>query len=383
MVLSGLNVVVCGAATGGCSAALFLARGGANVTLVERVAQPRAIGAGIAIAENGIAVLEALGLGGIVSAGKPVTGARIVDASGRTLLAPGGKQPYAVMVRRSTLQSMLLDAVASESRITCRFGVDVTGATSTGQVALGSGDSLGADLVVGADGANSRIRECGDFGATVGRGIRYVRMLIPADVATGVEAWTSAGLFGAFAVDGGTYAFASCGTAECRAALEARDLGAFRAGWTRAYAPSAKVLDGIESFDALIQNEVVKVDCARWFDGRLVLVGDAAHAMAPNAGQGANSALVDTAVLYQELSQAANLPDALTAWQRRRRPAVRRVARVSAALGALAEVTHPVPRTLRDRLLVPVLSLFSSQRAVDQLLQESPATLRAIRPSCA
>lgn len=376
--LSRLNVIVCGAATGGCSAALFLARGGANVTLVERVAQPRAIGAGIAIAENGIAVLESLGLGEIVSAGRPVTAARIVDANGRTLLAPGGKQPLAVMVRRSTLQATLLDAVAGDPRITCRFGVELTTATPSGQVTLSSGESLQAGLVIGADGVHSRVRECGDFGATVRRGIRYVRMLVPGDVATGVEAWTPAGLFGAFAVDGGTYAFASCGTAECRAALEARDLAAFRSSWSRAYAPSAQVLAGLNSFDELLQNEVVKVDCRRWFDGRLVLVGDAAHAMAPNVGQGANSALVDTSVLYQELARATSVAQALDAWQRRRQPAVRRVAQVSAALGRLAEVTNPVARTLRDRLLVRLMSLFSSQRAVDQLLQESPAMLRTI-----
>ena len=378
MDLSRLNVVVCGAATGGCSAALFLARGGANVTLVERVAQPRAIGAGIALAENGIAVLESLGLSGIMKAGRPATDARIVDTSGRTLLAPGGKQPLAVMVRRSTLQSMLLDAVAGEPRINCRFGVELTSATPSGQVTLSSGELLQADLVIGADGVHSRVRECGDFGATVRRGIRYVRMLVPGDVGTGVEAWTSAGLFGAFGVDGGTYAFASCGTAECRAALEARDLDAFRSTWQSAYAQSAPVLAGLRSFDDLLQNEVVKVDCRRWFDGRLALVGDAAHAMAPNVGQGANSALVDTAVLYQELSRASSVADALNAWQKRRQPAVRRVAQVGAALGSLAEVTNPVARALRDRLLLPVMSLFSSQRAVDQLLQESPAMLRTI-----
>ena len=74
-----MNVVVCGGATGGCGAALLLARGGANVTLVERVAEPKEIGAGIAIAENGLAVLESLGLGPAMSVGKPVTEVRIVD----------------------------------------------------------------------------------------------------------------------------------------------------------------------------------------------------------------------------------------------------------------------------------------------------------------
>jgi 2-polyprenyl-6-methoxyphenol hydroxylase-like FAD-dependent oxidoreductase len=62
MVLTGLNIIICGGATGGCAAALLLARAGAGITLVERIAEPRAIGAGIAIAENGPAVLESLGM---------------------------------------------------------------------------------------------------------------------------------------------------------------------------------------------------------------------------------------------------------------------------------------------------------------------------------
>ncbi len=379
MDLSGLNVIVAGAATAGCSAALFLARGGAEVTLVERIAEPTAIGAGIAIAENGIAVLDSLGLGPALAAGRPVIGARIVDAGGRTLLAPRGTSPRAVMIRRSTLQAMLLGAVSKETRIHCRFGTELTAATTTGQVTLDGRESMKFDLVVGADGVHSRVRDGGNFDVTIRRGIRYVRMLVPGDVSTGTEAWTPAGLFGSFAVDGGTYAFASCGTAECRTALERRDLDGFRSTWKQAYPPSARVFAGLSSFDELLQNEVVKIDCQRWFDGRLVLIGDAVHAMAPNLGQGANSALVDASVLYQELARAPSLPEALAAWQRRRQPAVRRVARASASLGALAEVTNPVGRLMRDRLLLPVASLFASNRATAQLLQESPDALRAVR----
>jgi 2-polyprenyl-6-methoxyphenol hydroxylase-like FAD-dependent oxidoreductase len=382
MLLPGLNVIVCGGATGGCAAALLLARAGADVTLVERVAEPRAIGAGIAIAENGLAVLESLGLGGALAVAKPVTEVRIVDACGRTLLAPRGKPPRAVMMRRSTLQGMLLDAVAGESRIQRRFGTEVIRATPAGDVTVRgeTGEStLHADLVVGADGVHSRVRDGGDFGARVrGTGIRYVRTLVEGDVATGTEAWTPAGLFGAFAVDGGTYAFASCGTPALGAALDAGDLAAFRTAWSRAYPASRTVLAGLGSFDELLQNEVIRVDCARWHDGRLVLLGDAAHAMAPNLGQGANSALVDAAVLLDELRRNESLESGLAAYQRRRRPAVRRVSDASSRLGRLAELTHPVGRTLRDRLLLPVVSLFASAGATALLLQEPTDVLLAV-----
>jgi 2-polyprenyl-6-methoxyphenol hydroxylase-like FAD-dependent oxidoreductase len=376
------TVVVSGAATSGCAAALFLARAGARVTLVDRVAEPKAIGAGIAIAENGLAVFESLGLAGALDVARPVEGARIVDASGRTLLAPRGTPPRAVMVRRATLQRVLLDAVAGEPRIECVFGTEVINARPYGEVTLR--DETGqrtvqADLVVGADGVHSIVREGGNFGARVRTsGIRYVRMLLEGDVATGTEAWTSAGLFGSFAVDGGTYAFASCGTKALGAALDNRDLAAFRAEWARAYPPSVRILAGLVTFDELLQNEVIRVNCSRWHDGRLVLLGDAAHAMAPNLGQGANSALVDAAVLADELKRNATLEQGLTAYHRRRAKAVRRVAAASARLGALAEVTHVVPRTIRDRLLLPVAGLFASNRATALLWQEPLDALRTM-----
>ena len=382
MVLPGLNVIVCGGATGGCAAALLLARAGANVTLLERVAEPRAIGAGIAIAENGLAVLESLGLREALAVARPVSEVRIVDASGRTLLAPRGEPPRAVMLRRSTLQGMLLDAVAGEPRIERRFGTEVLRATPQGEVTTRTetGEStIRGDLVIGADGVHSRVREGGTFGARVrATGIRYVRMLLDGDVATGTEAWTPAGLFGAFTVDGGTYAFASCGTPSLGSALDARDLSAFRTVWSRAYPASARVLAGLGSFDELLQNEVIRVDCARWHDGRLVLLGDAAHAMAPNLGQGANSALVDAAVLLDELRRHDSLASGLAAYQKRRRNAVRRVSNASSRLGKLAEITHLIPRTMRDRMLLPVVSLFATTKATSLLLQEPTETLLAV-----
>src|SRR5829696_2963700 len=132
MRISDLHVLVVGAATGGSAAALLLARAGARVTLLERVEQPRAVGAGIALAANGLAVLESLGLGAALGVARPVVGARITDAAGRTLLAVPEPAPRVVMLRRSTLQDLLLDAVAAEPRIETHYGTSAAGVRPDG-----------------------------------------------------------------------------------------------------------------------------------------------------------------------------------------------------------------------------------------------------------
>lgn len=377
-----LNVIVVGAGTGGSAAALLLARAGARVTIVERVPQPRAVGAGIAMAENGLAVLESLGLGPALQAGRPVVGARITDAMGRTLLDAPSPEPRLVMLRRSTLQGLLLDAVAATTGIERRFGVEVVRASTEGAVTTrdGAGEQVStADLVIGADGVHSRVRDGGAFGARVHRsGISYVRMLVRPGLETTSEAWTAAGIFGAFAADGATYAFASCGSPACRAALAARDLGAFRAAWASVYSPAEPILADVASFDELLVNEVIHVECDRWVDGRLVLLGDAAHAMAPNVGQGANSALVDAAVMLDELRRGSTLADGLAAYERRRRKPVRLVATAAARLGLVAEWTHPVARAMRDRVLAPLLNAIAPRGTTAMLLQEPTERLLAI-----
>src|SRR5690606_18163758 len=111
--------------------------------------------------------------------------------------------------------------------------------------------------------------------------------------------------------------------------------------------------------------------------GRLVLVGDAAHAMAPNLGQGANSALVDAAALVDELARPGDLEGALAAYDRRRRPAVRWVQDAAASSGRLSERTGATFRWVRDRLLMPLVARAAPMQ-VRRTMQEPPEQLEAI-----
>jgi 2-polyprenyl-6-methoxyphenol hydroxylase-like FAD-dependent oxidoreductase len=135
------------------------------------------------------------------------------------------------------------------------------------------------------------------------------------------------------------------------------------------------VLDRIDGDGSLLVNAVQRVDCDTFVDGRLVLVGDAAHAMEPTLGQGANSAFVDAAVLAGVLSPEADLGDALIAYDRRRRPAVQAVQRAADRAARLTALHSSMAAGVRNRFV----RLASAPKFVGKryraLQQEDPAEL--------
>jgi 2-polyprenyl-6-methoxyphenol hydroxylase-like FAD-dependent oxidoreductase len=398
--LDGLTAAVVGGGIGGAGAALLLARAGARVTLLERVAEPRAVGAGILLQPNGLAVLYGLGLAERLTAdGFVARAGRIEDAAGRTILDQpipdyGRGLDHVVAVRRSHLFAALHDAVAAEPSIEARLGAPVTSASPDGSVEYtldGEPRRLAADLIVAADGVHSRARAGGAFGADERRtGVRYMRGMVPTQLPgrRTVEAWTPLGLFGFVPIGDGSYFYGSARAPALAAALLRRALPALRAAWRAAYPPSARLLDAVERFDDLLVDEVVEVRCRRFVDGRIALLGDAAHAMFPNVGQGANSALVDAAVLVEELCRAPAggsppgpgpaVAAALARYDARRRPAVAGVQRTAARLAWLGDLANPAARWLRDGALRLAAGLLKDDRAVRALQQEEPGRLLAL-----
>ena len=386
-------VTVVGAGIGGLTAALLLAKAGATVTVVEQRQEPAELGAGLMLQPNGLAVLEGLGLAaGIRGRGRQLTRMAIYDQESRSLSA--GEMPdfgagldHYVAVRRRDLHAELLGAVRLEPGICTRFGVTVTGADPAGAVRLAdvsgsapSDGSLDADLVVGADGVNSVVRTAGSFVARVSdRQTTYVRGLVRGDEPdTIAEYWTSFGAFGAAPVAPDlTYFYAAAYRGAAAAAVGEQDLAAFTTAWRAVLPAAGALLDRVRSFDDLLVNGVRRVRCRNWVDGRLVLLGDAAHAMAPNLGQGANSAMVDAAVLTDELGRGP-LDQALLRYQRRRRRPVTRVQTVSDGVAGLSGLTGRHPLLLRGatmRLMAHSPRLL--ERQVRSAQQEDPAVILA------
>jgi 2-polyprenyl-6-methoxyphenol hydroxylase-like FAD-dependent oxidoreductase len=361
--------VVVGGGIGGLAASLVLSRVVSRVTLVERAERPSEVGAALALSPNGMAVLDRLGLLSAVElVGARIDRMDIRSATGRRLLSAGMPDlgaglDHAIAVHRTDLHRLLLEAVAGVTSIDTRFGWTAVSANPSGAVRITSTavnrpesgfDELRADVIVGADGVNSAIRGTGGFVSRVSSGSSYVRTIVSGRASPWFEEyWTRLGSFGQAPLgDDLIYFWAAAHVAGAAEAISRRDLGAFRQEWRRVLPAAADLLERVSSFDDLLVNTVRRVDCRCWFSGRLVLLGDAAHAMPPNLGQGANSALVDGVVLAEELAGAQSVKGALVGYDRRRRPLARRMQQTSEMLQRLCAIERVTVRRLRDAVLV-------------------------------
>jgi len=281
---------------------------------------------------------------------------------------------------RAEVLAALGDLVVAESGIECCFGAEVDGVAADGTVTYrtaGSTRTLDASLVVGADGVHSHCRKRSGIRAHVSQGFRYFRGLgPPLRIEAMTEYWTPLGIFGLAPAGHATYFYGSTDARPLARAIADQDFDAFREAWAEALPLAGAALAGHRSFEQLLTTEVRRVDCERWVDGRLVLLGDAAHAMAPNLAQGAGSALVDAAVLAWELTQPSEQAAALVRFDARRRPAVRTVQDLTDRLATLAALRHPALRAVRDRALRLLGSWILGEVPQRLVEQEDPLWLR-------
>ena len=104
--------------------------------------------------------------------------------------------------------------------------------------------------------------------------------------------------------------------------------------------------------DAILRNDVYYLDpLPRWSQGRLVLLGDAAHATTPGIGQGAAQAIEDAVVLASELASTGDLGAALASYESIRRPRAELALKLSRQADRAAQLTNPLARRLRNAVL--------------------------------
>lgn len=319
--MSDTRVLIVGAGIAGLALAKALHQRDIATDVVERAADWSQAGAGLYLPANAVRALRDLGLAPAVeSRAKRIRRQRILDHRGRLLADIDVDQMWegvgeSLAIGRAELHEALRREVTG---ISIREATTVVGLQdSVVPRVTFSDDSIGRyDLVVGADGINSDIRTS-VFNGGPARYVGQVCWRFIADGFPAISDWTvmlaRGRTFLTVALPGGrVYCYADLTTARPSVDLgeDWRDLFAGFAD------PAPQLLEqGADAHFAQIQ-EVIQ---PTWVNGRVVLIGDAAHASSPNMAQGAAMALEDACVLADLLQSDQSIASVLAAYQMRRR----------------------------------------------------------------
>ena len=366
------RIAIVGYGSAGQAAAVLLARDGHEVSVFERVPQPGPVGAGFLLQPSGLQVLWRMGLL------EPVLrhGARVDRLFGDT---PCGRavmdMRYAGLDRRLSGVGLqrgalfpILDAAWPQRAHALHAGHEIVAVDHARGVLRDACDVEHGpfDLVVVADGAASRLRD-GVAAPRVDRPYPWGALwcLLPAgDWQWGDElrqrylaARRMVGLLPVGGCPGDPvrrlsffWSLRTDGFDD----WETRGLGAWQDELQRLWPEAGGVFAGITDAAQLARARYRDTIVGGWHRGRVVLAGDAAHAMSPQLGQGVNMALMDAAALAEALRAQASLDAALESYQRMRRAHVWIYQLWSRWLTPLFQSDRDVAARLRDLALLPL-----------------------------
>ena len=344
-----LRILVCGGGIAGEALAFWLARGGHEVVVVERFPALRATGAQVDLRGQGIDAVARMGLLDTVRDHRVAeAGVALVDARGRariTVLANTsgrGRQTltseYEIM--RGDLVRILHEATKDEVQHVFGISVERFEHDEDGVVAhFSDGTSDAFDLLVGADGQGSRVRQAilppGAPDPYRRLGLHIAYWFLP-------RVRSDSGVRDTYVAPGGRMIMRRSHHDETQAYFILRESSAAasnvhrepverqQAFWAERFEgagwQTARFVDGMASTPSFYSSEALQVRTPTWSAGRVVLVGDAAHCASPFSGMGTSGGLVGAYVLARQIARHADdLPTALAAYDAELRPFVDKI----------------------------------------------------------
>jgi 2-polyprenyl-6-methoxyphenol hydroxylase-like FAD-dependent oxidoreductase len=390
-----LKAIIIGAGIAGPVTAILLKKAGIEPQLFEAWPPANGIGGGLQIAPNGMHVLAEIGLadeltrrGSIADAIEfhAQTGARIGSTNHAMRQRFG--QP-AVNMSRATLNEAIL-ATAHHDDVDVLFEkrlVEIEDRADQPIVAhFADGTSAEGDFLIGADGVHSVVRahvvpdgptpfDTGlvSFGGFVPRSLLERAGLGQQLVMTfGQCGFFGYGFCGPGSGDGALWWSTQPSHGIDAAAFRAMGQDALRrylrnlhAGW---HDPIPQLLESIG--DVVVTATLDVATLPTWSRQRTILIGDAAHATSPHAGQGASLALEDAMRLSRLLRRGGALGEAFAAFEQERRPRAERVVALARRNGNQKRQFSPAGAWIRDRILQVLIPL--SARGQDWMYGYDP-----------
>lgn len=359
------HAAIVGAGIAGLSLAKGLRLLGWTADIYEQATEIKPLGAGIALSANALKALHCLGLyRAVVARAQRIDRLSVLDQDGVPIQSTDHEQAdrqggllSMVAIHRGDLQEALSAALPPGA---LHLGMECAGVhvAQNGRVVLEfkTGTAIAADIVFACDGIHSTLRKalfpdsCERFADyTCWRAIADCGGVTEVNHVT--ESWGNGIRFGVAPLkEGRTYWFACCGASRPDdPAFAGIGLSELQRLFSRFHAPIPELLRQTRP-DALIRNDIFDIDpIPAFFKGRVAFLGDAAHAVTPDLGQGAGLAIEDAAILSALLARKG-IDRALAEYSSRRMPRARRIARSSRFLGELAQLKHPLAVRLRNSL---------------------------------
>jgi 2-polyprenyl-6-methoxyphenol hydroxylase-like FAD-dependent oxidoreductase len=361
------KMIVAGGGIGGLTAALALHRAGVDVTVYERAPLFTEVGAGMSLWPNATRVLQSLGaLGPVLARGEPVTQFNLHRPNGRLIssIPMDGFPTPALCIHRADLHRSLRDQLPDNCLVPNQqlesFAQDTDGVVAR----FAGGHEARADGLIGADGINSSIRsQIHGTDKPIYRGYciwRGIAPEIPGAIRGHIgETWGSGRRFGIMPMGQGRvcwYATRNSAPSQSDAAEGRKhEVSAMFKDW---HDPIPALIEATHPVDIMKNDARDRKPLRKWGSGRVTLLGDAAHPITPNVGQGACMAIEDAACLAKCLLEMSDVESAFRSYEAIRGPRTSYVARQARRIGMVGQWENPW--VVRGRDLITRLILAHS-----------------------
>ncbi|EMS33128.1 Salicylate hydroxylase [Mariniradius saccharolyticus AK6] len=355
------DFLIVGGGIAGLTTAIALKKIGIHAILAEASPEIRAVGAGLALAANAMQALRQIGISeAVIPLGRELKAFTIYDQKGKPISKTNtdpANSRFGISnftIHRAALHSALLARLDAGQVLTGKRSKDIAEEGDAYRVDFEDGSSITAENVIVAEGIHSPIRKkllptskIRYAGYTCWRGITDNPSL---QIEETSETWGAKGRFGVTPLaNGQVYWYACINSPHANSTLKDWGKKELMEVFKDFHTPIPQVLSATRP-ERIIWNDILDLEpIDRFAFGRIVLVGDAAHATTPNMGQGACMAIEDAAVLASCLSKNTDVAEAFSAFEKRRLKRTHNIVKTSWTLGKVAQWENSLLRAIRDK----------------------------------
>ncbi|MCB0711965.1 MAG: FAD-dependent monooxygenase [Ignavibacteriae bacterium] len=372
------QVTILGGGIAGLTTAIALNNLGIETVVFEAAHQIKGVGAGLGLGANAIMGFERLGIRDeVIARGRVLPSFAILDQEGKPITVTDTAQvsaKYGVdnfTIHRAELHQLLLSKLDPKTVHTGKRGVQVEQSQDSVEVTFDDGSTVATNFLIVADGVHSAIRQK-LLPNTAPRYAGYTcwRSVIDKgdlNLSSSSETWGSKGRFGIVPLAKDKVYWFAC----INAPRNSEHFRNYRRNdllnnFGDYHEPIPSILKKTKD-EELLWNDIIDVEpLPNYAFGRVLLIGDAAHATTPNMGQGACQAIEDAVVLANELEANRDVLQAFSNFEKRRLKRTHYITNTSWKLGKVAQLANPFFASLRNSLF-RILPSSINQKQLERL----------------